>query len=290
MWYLGNQSRTRQLDFVMGYAESDDGLIWREHPRNPILTSKDLLFGRCFQTPHVLFDSECERFRMWFVASDGRFDEQGRRDWSSIPLAYAESPDGIRWEMHPEPLYPNARRPCVLMDGPRSYRMWMNSAPDPSEKSERHLTNIWRFTSSDGLQWTRDPEPAVTADDIMRSVVYPFVLYDGGQHIMWYGGHVAGGIFEIYCSTSNDGLAWVHHRQKPAFAATRDRNVFDGRYTSTPCVIEEETRYLLYYSARDWGTLFGAEDGTVQCDGSGIYRHIGVAVLPRSTVSQSVDG
>ena len=33
----------------------------------------------------------------------------------------------------------------------------------------------------------------------------------------------------------------------------------------------------MYYSARDWGNLYGAGDGSVQCDTAGIYRHIGLA-------------
>ena len=35
---------------------------------------------------------------------------------------------------------------------------------------------------------------------------------------------------------------------------------------------------MLFYSARDCGTLYGAGDGTVRADSAGVYRHIGVAV------------
>ena len=48
--------------------------------------------------------------------------------------------------------------------------------------------------------------------------------------------------------------------------------------TSTPCVLDDEDRYLMYYSARDLGNIYGAGDGTVRADSAGIYRHIGVAV------------
>jgi hypothetical protein len=34
----------------------------------------------------------------------------------------------------------------------------------------------------------------------------------------------------------------------------------------------------MYYSARDWGNLYGSDDGAVRCDVEGIYRHIGLAI------------
>ena len=56
MWYLGNGTATRTGDMDLGYAESSDGLVWKEHPGNPILTAADLPQGTMWQTPHVLFD------------------------------------------------------------------------------------------------------------------------------------------------------------------------------------------------------------------------------------------
>ena len=141
--------------------------------------------------------------------------------------------------------------------------------------------HIYRFTSEDGLHWSRDAEPAVVANETHRSIVYPYVLENNGTYTMWYGCHVADGIFEIYASTSADGLHWKHHFERSAFPATRHPNHFDGRYTSTPCVLADGDRYLLYYSARDRGNIYGAGDGTIQVDQDGIYRHIGVAVCEK---------
>lgn len=98
---------------------------------------------------------------------------------------------------------------------------------------------------------------------------------------MWYGCHVEDGLFEIFASTSADGLQWTHHHEQSAFPATRDPSDFDGRYTSTPCVLDDGDRYLLYYSTRDMGNLYGAGAGTVRADGMGVYRHIGVAVCAK---------
>ena len=113
-------------------------------------------------------------------------------------------------------------------------------------------------------------------------MIYPFVMRDGGSLALFYGCHRSaedGGCFELFCSTSADGGAqWVHHEES-VLPATRDQCDWDGRYTSTPHVMRDrQGRLLLYYSARDWGTLYAAGDGTVQADSEGVYRHIGVAV------------
>ena len=79
MWYLGTSTASRSNDIALGYAESADGLKWKEHPRNPILTGKDMPWGRIWQTPFVLFDREERVFKMWFVSGEGvRKDAQGK--------------------------------------------------------------------------------------------------------------------------------------------------------------------------------------------------------------------
>jgi hypothetical protein len=276
MWYIGNGGQTRTPGMSVGYATSADGLQFTAHPDNPVLTPADLPWGRGWQTPHVLYDAERDRFRMWVVASD-RLQDAGGAVTIEQQLAYAESADGVQWDIHPEPLYHSGRRPCVIRQAPDRYVMWMNSAPTPDVDFGVMVANIYRFTSADGLAWTRDPAPAVTADDVCQSVVYPCVVQADDGYVMWYGCHVPGRCFQIYASSSPDGLTWTDHRTESVFPATGDPNTFDGRYTSTPCVLIEPERVLLYYCTRDLGNLYGAGDGAVKYDAQGIYRHIGVA-------------
>jgi hypothetical protein len=276
MWYLGCFSSTRLGDMHLGYAESDNGIDWVEHPHNPIHCDHELpLEGSRWQTPHVLYDDDMSRYRMWFVMPEGQAADGTLRQ----RLGHATSADGLAWDIDPEVLYPSARRPCVWRDGPGQYRMWVNSAPDPDGHFRAMAGAIFRFTSTDGLHWERDAEPAVTADgEVAATIVYPFVVEDDGDYTMWYGCHVDDmQRFEIYCSTSSDGLTWTDHRQAPSFPATLSDEDFDGRYTSTPCVVDDGDRWLLYYSARDWGKIYGTEDGRLEVDSMSIYRHIGVA-------------
>ena len=68
----------------------------------------------------------------------------------------------------------------------------------------------------------------IRATETRQSVVYPSVLRAERGYTMWYGCHVEGGIFELFCSTSEDGLHWTHHLKESSFPATRDPNDFDG--------------------------------------------------------------
>ncbi|MFB6217882.1 MAG: hypothetical protein ABEH77_01695 [Halobacteriaceae archaeon] len=272
MWYAGCSDRTREGVMHLGLAESEDGVEFEPHPDNPVLCADDLPWATVWQTPHVHHDGG--RYRMWFVGIDREREDRQR-------LGYAESADGVEWDVHPEPLYHSARGPCVHRtdDG---YVMWANSAPGPGGPDAEHSLSpivqfVYRFTSPNGIDWTRDPEPAVTTSGRVRSLVYPEVVETGEGYAMFYGSHLHGDCFEIHCATSADGREWTRHHDAAAFPATRDENDFDGRYTSTPCVLVGDDRARMYYSARDWGNLYGAGDGTVRHDAQGIYRHIGLA-------------
>jgi hypothetical protein len=286
MWYLGNSTYVNDAtDMALGYAESKDGLNWTEYPDNPILTNKDLPFGNALTTPHVMFDEDEQIYKMWFISMTARLTEEKKAVVSRCQLGYATSKDCIKWDMHPEPLLDDGRRPYVLKDGPHSYQMWMNSRPTPDGSSKDLCRNIYRFESADGLQWKRDDKPVVSTQK-MQLIVYPSVLKDESGYTLWYGrsrretiGHDHGVPFELYCSTSTDGIRWTHHHEKAALAATKNPDDFDGRYVSTPCVLDDGDRYLMYYSARDLGNLYRAGDGKLLSDS--LYRHIGVAICPK---------
>ena len=91
---------------------------------------------------------------------------------------------------------------------------------------------------------------------------------------MWFGCHrppeetgspiYPSGHFEIFSASSEDGRRWAcDSRTTPAFSASRDVDLFDGRFVSTPRVVAARGQQMLFYSARDCGTLYGAGDGTI---------------------------
>src|SRR5687767_10116346 len=120
------------------------------------------------QTPFVLFDRAETVFKMWVVSGKTGRNEQGGAAIYDQRIGYATSGDGIRWQAHPEPIYPSGRSPSVIKEGPGRYRMWMGSIPaaeQPEFKLRANIydpaiyQNIYEFRSSDGIRWMREPQP-----------------------------------------------------------------------------------------------------------------------------------
>ena len=89
MWYTGVRATEAQRIHLC-LAESDDGIRWRKHPRNPVIHDPDAaavdrsVISRCC----VRHDGGV--FRMWYSCA--------RPDYR---IHYAESRDGIDWEPGP---------------------------------------------------------------------------------------------------------------------------------------------------------------------------------------------
>jgi hypothetical protein len=282
MWYLGTSIASRTNDMAMGYAESQDGIHWTEHPANPILRGDDIPWGKTVQTPYVLWDEDDRIYKLWFVSGDGILrDANNKIIQNDQQLGYATSKDGIHWEIHPRPIFPSARSPAVIKESATSYRMWMGSRPDVTDRASADLySHIYEFKSTDGIRWRRAAEPTIQPSGSARTTVYPFVLKDASGYVMWYGCHLAGGKFEIFSATSTDGTRWELNHEQPAFGAAPRKDRFDSRYTSTPCIVRSGDRTLLYYSARDLQNEYRDGQGKLRRDSAGVYAHIGVAELP----------
>ena len=277
MWYVGSSDHARNPSYIhLGYATSTDGLRWDPRPDNPIATDDAIPWGWRFQAPYVLYDLETKIYRMWFTAVD-EIDTEGR-PWLNQRVGYGESPDGISWTFHPEPVLRTGRRPCVLKLDDGTYRMWVN-APSTETPDLKMTENIISARSGDGLHWEHE-EDAVRYGGIYRSCVYPFVMRDRDELAMWFGGHRAGGLFDISFGRTHDGSTWYYKNDVPTFPPNPRREAFDGRYTSTPHVLKLPGRYLMYYSARDLDDAWVAPDGSRRRDGDGVYRHVGCAELP----------
>ena len=283
MWYVGSSDHARNPSYIhLGYATSTDGLQWEPHARNPIITDDAIPWGWRFQAPYVLYDLEEKIYRMWFTAVD-EIDAEGR-PWLNQRVGYGESPDGISWTFHPEPVLRTGRRPCVMKLDDGTYRMWVN-APSGTAPDLQMTQNVISARSEDGLHWEAEGD-AVRYGGIYRSCVYPFVMRDRGELAMWFGGHRAGGAFDISFGRTRDGSTWCYQNDVPTFPPNPRRETFDGRYTSTPHVLKLPGKYMMYYSARDLDDGWIAPDGSRQRDADGVYRHIGCAELPVDEVEE----
>ena len=292
MTMLGSSGPHRSCQIDLGIAESDDGLSWSMVGDQPVLRANELPFEAVtIQTPHVLWDEPASMFRLWFIAGEKTIrDDAGQIIKMTQKLAYAESPDGRDWRVHPQPVFYSGRRPCVhaLPDG--GYRMWMNSESPAADAPWNSLyQHIYEFRSPDGKSWTRSQSPCLTADPRRVGCIYPFVVDEGDRYFMYFAGYdkdsrAAGRqIFQIYSAVSADGSNWNVDVERPAFPVSDDVTRFDALYTSTPCVVVEPDRYLLYYSAVDTRETMTDIATGVQIPKKGsAYQHIGVATAPRN--------
>ncbi len=96
---------------------------------------------------------------------------------------------------------------------------------------------------------------------------------------MVYGSHLKDGSFQIFAAISKDGVKWTNCFETPFFGISTNKSNFDGRYVSTPRVIVEKKRLILYYSSRDWSNVFIDLNNKKWYDSAGFYTHIGVAYV-----------
>ena len=286
MWFIGGANHSRSADCCLGYAESDDGIKWRPYEGNPIATPEQIPWGMDWNTPYILFDEKVGTFRMWFTSTteirrEENEEDQGKCLYLNQALGYAESKDGIDWDVHPEPVYWSGRSPSVLKNEDGPFVMWAGSRPDPESPWDTLYHNIYRFTSPDGIHWIRSEQPVVLPSGEIRSCVYPCVVKNKDGYLMIHGGHhVKPGTFELYGATSVDGIGWNCHHDTPVLHKSGVEGQFDGRFTSTPSILIEPERLLLYYSARPLGNTYIDGQGKERIDRAGVYNAIGVAILP----------
>lgn len=204
------------------------------------LTGVNLSPWNIVADPTVLYDKA--KFRMWYTAADGRTNADGSGNGG---IAYAESKDGLEWDVwrksdSPVELidlvlttYPTdwdgagVETASVLRTPSGEYRMYY-TGNRPPEGSNHY--SIGLATSDDGIHWKKygngpifEPKnswelPTCSRANDPRScsnggVLEPSVIYDSKEKIykMWY---AAVGTkddlltFRIGYATSADGIQW----------------------------------------------------------------------------------
>jgi beta-1,2-mannobiose phosphorylase / 1,2-beta-oligomannan phosphorylase len=184
MWYTG-QARGKSW---IGYATSADGKTWKRQSDKPVLSPERQWEKVAVMCPHVLYDDQAKRYRMWYSAGE---------QYEPNAIGYATSPDGLAWARHdknpifrPEPK--NAWEKdrvtgCQVVKQGEWYVMFYIGFRD------QHHAQIGLARSKDGASgWQRHP-----ANPIIRpgpgqwdadAVYKPFAIFDGQRWLLWYNG------------------------------------------------------------------------------------------------------
>jgi len=208
LWYVGDNGSLRGI----GYARSNNGVVWEKYPGNPVLTDGlgDVWDGDFVSQPYVLHDGT--QYCMWYSGYDG----------SNLRIGYATSDDGIVWNKHAaNPVLDlgdgglwdamGVSNPTVMYDGTQ-YRMWYAGHDDSNLR-------IGYATSSDGVTWSKDTANPILDLGLIGSwdavgVSSPTVVYDGTQYQMCYTGY-DGSSLRVGYATSTDGMVWNKDTENP---------------------------------------------------------------------------
>lgn len=175
--------------------------------------------------PVVIKDNN--RYKMWYGAHNSVK--------SRTQIGYAESQDGVSWQLHQVPVLENgpsgsydaaiAETPFVVKVEDR-YEIWY-SAKRTEFEDDSSVYQIAHATSLDGIRWTKDPKnPVIQSGDLYGwhglGVMEPTILKRGDTYQMWFMGM---GIdpkdqktihFWVGYATSPNGSAWTV-RSEPLF-------------------------------------------------------------------------
>lgn len=246
---------------------------WHEFEGNPVIESGQQVDHMIWNDPSVLKDNGM--YRMWFSGGDPRNPKH-----IVVRVYYAESKDGVRWTVNPNPVLgessdPNAfdglrtETPSVIKVG-NTYHMYYGGFNEESfnEKSD-HIgrSEIGHATSTDGVHWTKDPaNPVVVGQEEDRSkwgyggVGEPGAVYNPKDKLIYLyytGMHFPEGRKNIgqggvLLATSKDGSKFNYYGDKSGRKVVFTRDIPEAppgawfAYSTPAALITSDGKFRLF--------------------------------------------
>ena len=240
MWYSGCSGTVCGI----GYAISSDGLAWTKYGGNPVLAGDPgSSWADILQNPSVLKDGDI--YRLWFSANN----------LIEIRIGYATSPDGISWTMSPNPALSggpaswdaaSVSTPAVIREGP-SFTMWY------SGHAGDWTYRMGRATSSDGINWTKDPANPIMSPTFAweEARVHPMQILVGSSAYELY--YYAGlNYVQIGHAVSPDGIGWSRSPTTPILSP--GLSGWDSASLGVHTVLQVGAERWMWYSGSDGTT------------------------------------
>lgn len=213
MWYSGNL-------LGIGYAWSQDGVVWTKHTGNPIIPRGPSSWEvGSASGASILGPDSVGGYKMWYQGADGSFNR--------FSIGYATSTDTITWTKYVgNPVFSpgtsgswddrRVQLPRILNKG-QLYQMWYSGMRTDLNTDGR----MGYANSPEGINWTRYPaNPVLPAGPSSWDGVSIFVgdvLIVGNSYHMWYGGHDGSHIRIGYATAPPVSVREVSGRVPAAF-------------------------------------------------------------------------
>ena len=225
MWFNGSTMPFRDCtttpntlanDRRIGYAESDDGVLWTKHydgndgPGGSVLPLGGAGAVDEQQVGYVWVMKDGAEYRMYYSANDAT------NTWR---VALATSTDARHWTKKPGKLAGGAvldtgpagafdhfcaYQPTVVKEQPQLWRMWYRGCATLGNPNGPSQGTIGYAESNDGITWVKVPQPTAKGDALglgqpgafdSGGLTTPSVFLDGSTWTMYYAGFDTSGVF-----------------------------------------------------------------------------------------------
>jgi beta-1,2-mannobiose phosphorylase / 1,2-beta-oligomannan phosphorylase len=188
MWYTGQvKPGAEDGNSWIGYAQSVNGITWDRFEK-PVLSFDQAWEKNAVMCPHVLWDEDERKFRMWY---------SGGEQYEPDAIGYAESVDGVHWDKH-------EGNPVFFADISKSWEQEKVTACQVVKRNGWFLmfylgfedvdtSRIGIARSKNGITgWERlKANPILSPDEGSwdeNSCYKPYAIFEGDRWMLWYNG------------------------------------------------------------------------------------------------------
>jgi predicted GH43/DUF377 family glycosyl hydrolase len=213
---------------------------WIDYENNPVFTNAGSPYGiNGVGNPHIIIENGV--YKMWYK----NLENNGVGS-----IGYAESNNGISWTIigggqviAPGPIGTwdagmVTPGPVIKEDG--IYKMYYSGAIEAHQSGQIGLA-----TSTDGINWTKYPQPVITSGSGWDySINSNSLIKIDGTYYLYYHGWEPPDNFREGLATSTDGINWTPYEGNPILTPSQS---WEGTGTYYGSVIYENNSFKMVY-------------------------------------------